>query len=42
MTFIGDRVYLRSDDRCYDAPGSRISYGDRLRVLPIAWFYGEQ
>lgn len=42
VKFIDDRVYLRYDDRRYDAPGSRISYGDKLCVLPIFWFYGEE
>ena len=42
VEFIADRVYLRTDERVYDAPGSRASYGDRLRVLPISWFYGEE
>ncbi len=41
VRFIGDHAYLRVDARCYDAPGSRVSYGDRLWVMPVGWFYGE-
>ena len=41
VRFIGDHAYLRVDARCYYAPGSRVSYGDRLWVMPVGWFYGE-
>lgn len=41
VRFVDDRAYLRYDDRCYREPQSKASYyGAKLRVLPIAWFYG--